>query len=56
MPQEPGKTLQVERVPQINEAEAWVNFNKELNDLANQRYQILHATNTYILEKCSRHK
>ena len=49
MPLEPGKTLQIERVPQTNEAEAWVNFNKRLNDLADQGYKIINATNTYII-------
>jgi hypothetical protein len=36
-------------VPETNEAEAWANFNKRLNDLANQGYRIIHATDTYIL-------
>ena len=46
---EPGKPIQVEKVPETNEAEAWVNFNKRLNDLANQGYRIIHASDTYIL-------
>ena len=54
MPLEHGKTIQVEKVPETNEAEAWVNFNKRLNDLANQGYRILHATDTYILLKRAR--
>ena len=49
MPLEHGKTLQVEKVPGTNEAEAWANFNKRLNDLANQGYRIIHATDTYII-------
>ena len=49
MPLEPAKTIKVEKVPETNEAEAWVNFNKRLNDLANQGYRIIHATDTYIL-------
>lgn len=49
MPLEHAKTIQIEKVPETNEAEAWTNFNKRLNDLANQGYRIIHATNTYIL-------
>lgn len=46
---EPAMTLQAEKVPETNEAEAWANFNKRLNDLANQGYRIIHATDTYII-------
>jgi hypothetical protein len=46
---EPAKTIQVERVPETNEARAWADFNKRLNDLANQGYTIAHTTDTYIL-------
>ncbi len=46
---EPAKTVQVEKVPETNEAEAWANFNKRLNVLANQGYRIIHATDTYIV-------
>ena len=49
MPLEPAKTLQIEKVPETSEAEAWANFNKRLNDLVNQGFTIGHATNTYIL-------
>ena len=49
MPLEHAKTIQIEKVPETNEAETWVNFNKRLNDLANKGYKIIHATNTYIL-------
>ena len=49
MPLEPAKTLKIEKVPETNEAEAWANFNKRLNDLANQGYRIIHATDTYII-------
>ena len=54
MPLEPAKTLRIEKVPETNEAEAWVNFNKKLNDLANQGYRVMHATNTYILLRRAR--
>jgi len=43
------KTIQIEKVPETSDAETWANFNKRLNDLANQGYKITHATNTYIL-------
>ena len=49
MPLEPAKTIRIEKVPETTEAEAWANFNKRLNDLANQGYRIMHATDTYIL-------
>ena len=48
MPLEP-KTLQIEKVPETGDAETWVNFNKRLNDLANQGYTVSCATDTYIL-------
>jgi hypothetical protein len=41
--------LQIEKVPGTNEAEAWANFNKKLNALADQGYKITHATKTYIV-------
>ena len=43
------KTLQIEKVPETNEEAVWEDFNKRLNDLANQGYKIMHATDTYIL-------
>ena len=43
------KTIQIEKVPETGDAETWANFNKRLNDLANQGYKILHTTDTYIL-------
>ena len=43
------KTLHIEKVPETNEEEVWENFNTRLNDLANQGYKILQATDTYIL-------
>ena len=49
MPSEAAKTIQIEKVPETDEAKVWANFNKRLNDLANQGYRIIHATDTYIL-------
>jgi hypothetical protein len=49
LPLERAKTLQIEKVPETNKAEAWANFNKRLNDLANQGYRIIHVTDTYII-------
>jgi hypothetical protein len=43
------KILQIERLPETSDAETWTKFNKRLNDLANQGYKVLHATDTYIL-------
>jgi hypothetical protein len=54
LPLEPAKTLQIEKVPETSEAEAWANFNKRLNDLVNLGYTIAHATNTYILFRRTR--
>jgi len=45
----PSKTIQIEKVPETDEVEAWAKFNKRLNDLANQGYKIIQATDTYIL-------
>jgi hypothetical protein len=49
LPLEPAKTLQIEKVPETSDAETWVKFNKRLNDLVNQGYNISCATDTYIL-------
>ena len=49
MPLERAKTIQIERVPETNEARAWADLNKRLNDLANQGYRIAHTTDTFIL-------
>jgi hypothetical protein len=49
LPSEPAKTIQIEKVPETDEAKAWADFNKRLNDLANQGYRIAHTTDTYIL-------
>jgi hypothetical protein len=49
LPSEPAKTIHAEKVPETSEAAAWANFNKRLNDLANQGYRITHTTDTYIL-------
>jgi hypothetical protein len=54
LPLKSAKTLQIEKVPETNEAEAWANFNKRLNDLANQGYRIIRATDTYILLRRAR--
>jgi len=54
LPLENAKSIQIEKVPETNEEEAWANFNKRLNDLANQGYRIIHATNTYILLRKTR--
>jgi hypothetical protein len=43
------KTLQIERLPETSDAETWAKFNERLNDLANQGYKVLQATDTYIL-------
>jgi len=43
------KTLQIEKVPETSDAETWAKFNERLNDLADQGYIVLRATETYIL-------
>ena len=43
------KTIQIEKVPETSDAEAWATLNERLNDLANQGYTLLRATGTYIL-------
>jgi hypothetical protein len=43
------KNIQIEKVPETGDAEAWAKFNERLNDLANQGYTVLCATETYIL-------
>ena len=48
MPLKP-KIIQIEKVPETGDAETWANFNKRLNDLANQGYTVSCATDTYIL-------
>jgi hypothetical protein len=49
LPSKHAKIIQVEKVPETSEAEAWANFNKKLNDLADQGYRVTRATDTYIL-------
>jgi hypothetical protein len=49
LPSNHVKTIQVEKVPETSEAEAWANFNKKLNDLSDQGYRVTRATDTYIL-------
>jgi hypothetical protein len=46
--------MQIERVPETSEAEAWANFNKRLNDLANQGFRVAHATDTYVILRRAR--
>jgi hypothetical protein len=41
--------LKIERLPETSDAETWATFNERLNDLANQGYKVLQATDTYIL-------
>lgn len=43
------KTLQIEKVPETSDVETWTKFNERLNDLANQGYIVLRATETYII-------
>ena len=43
------KTLQIEKIPEISDIETWAKFNARLNDLADQGYTVLRATETYIL-------
>ena len=43
------KTLQIEKLPETSDAETWAKFNERLNDLADQGYIVLRATETYIL-------
>ena len=43
------KNLQIEKLPETSDAETWAKFNERLNDLADQGYTVLRATETYIL-------
>jgi len=43
------KTLQIEKLPETSDVETWVKFNDRLNELANQGYKVLRATETYII-------
>jgi hypothetical protein len=43
------KTIQIEKVPEASDAEKWANFNKRLNDLADQGFTVSCATDSYIL-------
>ena len=43
------ETIQIEKVPEMGDAETWAKFNKRLNDLVNQGYTVSCATDTYIL-------
>lgn len=42
------KTLQIEKLPETNDVETWAKFYDRLNELANQGYSVLRATETYI--------
>jgi hypothetical protein len=43
------KSIQIEKVPENNEAEAWTKFNQKINDLANEGYTVSFTTVTYIV-------
>jgi hypothetical protein len=43
------KIIQIEKVPETSDVEAWAKFNERLNDLANQGYSVSFTTDTYIL-------
>jgi hypothetical protein len=43
------KIIQIEKVPETSDVEAWAKFNERLNDLANQGYAVSCTTDTYIL-------
>ena len=42
-------TIHIEKVPEMGDAGSWQEFDKRLNDLANQGYRVSYATDTYIL-------
>ena len=48
MPLKP-KHIQIEKVPETSDEEAWTKLNERLNDLANQEYTVSCTTDTYIL-------
>ncbi|MCW4016484.1 MAG: hypothetical protein NWF06_08955 [Candidatus Bathyarchaeota archaeon] len=43
------KTLEIEKLPETRDIETWAEFNDRLNELADQGYTVLRATETYIL-------
>ena len=43
------KHIQIEKVPETSDAEAWAKLNERLNDLANQGYTVSCTTDTFIL-------
>jgi len=43
------KHIQIEKVPETSDAEAWAKLNERVNDLANQGYTVSCTTDTYIL-------
>ena len=48
MPLKP-KALQIEKLPETSDAETWAKFNERLNNLVDQGYTVLRATETYII-------
>jgi hypothetical protein len=43
------KIIQIEKVPENKDAEAWTKFNQKINDLANEGYMVAFTTVTYIV-------
>ena len=43
------KTIQIEKVPETSDAEAWATLNERVNDLVNQGYTVSCTTDTYII-------
>ena len=43
------KIIQIEKVPEKKDAEAWTKFNQKINELANQGYVVSFTTETYIV-------
>ena len=43
------KIIQIEKVPENKDAEAWTKFNQKINDLANEGYMVAFTTETYIV-------
>ena len=44
-----SNTIQIEKVPEMSDTGTWEQFNKRLNDLANQGYRVSFTTDTYII-------
>ena len=43
------KIIQIEKVPENKDSEAWTKFNQKINDLANEGYTVAFTTVTYII-------